>query len=98
MGIMLNIAASFDKTSSDSSNAVGSLLNSGHNINIISASNVNNKKDINIEGSALLADNDINLISGRNINIKAADNDSSFKNIGGSIYGSVPIFGSVMFW
>lgn len=87
-GIILHIEAEADKTTSKNTQALGSLIKSGNNINVAS-----NNKDIKIEGSILLANNDVNLNAGNNIDIIASNNGNSFKNIGGSLSLNVALYG-----
>ncbi len=88
-GIILHVEAEADKTTSKNNQALGSLIKSGNDINIAS-----NNKDIKIEGSALLANNDVNLTAGNNIDIIASNNNSSFKNVGGSLSLDIALYGA----
>ena len=88
-GIILSVQATADKTTSESNQALGSLIRTGNDINIVST-----QSDVEIAGSALIADGDAKIMAGNNLDIIASNSDSSFKNVGGSLALELALYGT----
>jgi filamentous hemagglutinin len=92
--ISVNVEISGSESKSNNSNAVGSNLIAGNDVNLTTSDNGTDDNDIVIKGGNIEAENDVNLTSGDDVEIVASQNNSSSSSQSFGLEVDVDIYGT----